>query len=90
MQGLTQDVSRSSLYYVVSPEVRTDVPIEVDVILPDEITHCGDTTFPFLAQRVRQERIDGVNGAATPSVGVAARLMARAEEFRPQAGGWLS
>jgi len=89
-QGLTQDVSRSGIYFIVPPEVRTDVPVEVDMILPDEITHRGDTMFPFLAQRVRQERIDSVNGTTAPSVGVAARLMARAEEFRPQAGNWLS
>jgi phosphoribosyl 1,2-cyclic phosphodiesterase len=89
-QGLTQDVSRSGIYFIVPPEVRTDVPVEVDMILPDEITHRGDTMFPFLAQRVRQERIDSVNGTTAPGVGVAARLMARAEEFRPQAGSWLS
>jgi hypothetical protein len=89
-QGLTQDVSRSGIYFLVPPEVRTDLSVEVDMILPDEITHRGDTTFPFLAQRVRQERIDSVNGTTAPSVGVAAHLMARGEQFRPQAGNWLA
>jgi hypothetical protein len=89
-QGLTQDLSRSGIYFIVPPEVRTDLPVEVDMILPDEITHRGDTMFPFLAQRVRQERVDSGNGTTAPSVGVAARLMARAEEFQPQAGSWIS
>jgi len=87
-QGLTQDISKSGIYFIVLAEVGTDAPLELEMILPDEITHRGDTAFPFLAQRVRQQPIDSFNGSARPAVGVAACLTAHVEGSQLQARSW--
>ena len=87
-QGLTQDISKSGIYFIVPAEVGTDAPLELEMILPDEITHRGDTAFPFLAQRVRQQPIDSFNGSARPAVGVAACLTAHVEGSQLQARSW--
>jgi hypothetical protein len=89
-QGLTQDISRSGIYFIVPAEVRTDLPVELDVILPDEITHRGDTALEFIAQRVRQELVNGALSNHGPSVAVAAHLMARGNESVPQEANWFS
>jgi phosphoribosyl 1,2-cyclic phosphodiesterase len=89
-QGLTQDISRSGIYFIVPAEVRTDLPVELDVILPHEITHRGDTALEFIAQRVRQELVNGALSNHGPSVAVAAHLMARGNESVPQEANWFS
>jgi hypothetical protein len=86
-RGVMQDISRSGIYFIVPPEVPTDRPLELDVILPDEITHGCDMILPFLAQKVRQQRLDGGFINRIPGLGVAARLTARG---KAQGMSWIS
>lgn len=74
-QGVVQDLSKSGIYFIAPGEMRTDQPVDVEMVLPDEITHRGDVAFRYVAQPVRQERINGAADIRTPSLGVAARLV---------------
>jgi phosphoribosyl 1,2-cyclic phosphodiesterase len=82
-QGVAQDVSRSGIYFVTPEDVLPDEPVDVEMILPDDITHRGDVSFRFIAEPVRLERLDGAADFDTPVTGVAARL-AVADEQREQ------
>lgn len=78
--GLAQDISRSGIYFIAPREVNPDEAIEVEIVLPDEITHHGDVSFRFVAQALRHEQVNGVLGSHTTGLGVAARLAVPAED----------
>jgi phosphoribosyl 1,2-cyclic phosphodiesterase len=80
VEGVARNLSSSGIYFVVPAYIRTDQPLELDLILPDELTHRGDTAFRFLAQPLRLEQANGELGASTRSQGVAARLSVPTEE----------
>jgi phosphoribosyl 1,2-cyclic phosphodiesterase len=78
--GMARDVSKSGIYFVVPNDIRTEEPLEIEVVVPDEITGKGNLTFRFLAQAVRQEPVEGWEGADTKGVGVAARRVGPLED----------
>ena len=73
-QGIAQDLSSSGVSFVAPPDVRTDQPLLMEVILPDEITHRGDVSFRFVARPLRREMLNGALGSYEPRLGVAARI----------------
>ena len=79
-EGVVQDLSRSGIYFVTSAEVPSNQPVELDVVLPDDVTHRGDMTFHFVAEPVRVDRLDGAADLPDPVQGVAARLVTPEEE----------
>jgi phosphoribosyl 1,2-cyclic phosphodiesterase len=83
-RGVAQDLSRSGIYFVVPEEVSTEQPLELEVLIPDDITHCGPIAFRSLAETLRQERCHGALGVHHPTVGVAARLVLREAGASPQ------
>jgi phosphoribosyl 1,2-cyclic phosphodiesterase len=74
VRGFAQDISRSGIYFVAPEEIRAEQPLELELVLPDEVTHRGDLSLHFKVEPVRQERVDGSAGWPGPSVGVGARL----------------
>lgn len=74
-EGLAQDVSKSGIYFVAPAEVPPGGPVELELVLPDEITHQGEVAFRFVAEPVRMERLNGALGIHQPAVGVGARLI---------------
>jgi len=74
-QGVAQDLSRSGIYFVVPDEVRADQPLELEIIIPDDITHRGEMALRFVAQPLRTARPTEVHGVPKPTLGVAARLV---------------
>lgn len=72
--GMTHDLSKSGIYFIAPSEINPDDPVELEIVLPDELTHRGDLSFRFVAQPVRHEEVNGALGVHTPSLGVAARL----------------
>jgi phosphoribosyl 1,2-cyclic phosphodiesterase len=73
VQGVSQDLSRSGIYFVTPADMSPDEPFELEVVLPDEITHHGELAFRFQARPVRVERVNGAAGFREPVNGVAAR-----------------
>ena len=73
-QGIAQDVSRSGIYFLVPGEVSTEQPLELELLIPEDITHRGEMAFRFIAQPVRQHLLDVASGIRRPTLGVAARL----------------
>ena len=80
--GLSQDISSSGIYFIAPNEVRMDEVLELEIVLPEEITHRGEVTFSFVAEPVREEKRGGAPGVQTPVRGVGARLTLR-EDFSP-------
>jgi phosphoribosyl 1,2-cyclic phosphodiesterase len=73
-QGLTQDISRSGISFLAPEQFQADQPFEVELVLPDEITHCGDRGIRFAAMPVRRGRMNGPASHEELKVGVGARL----------------
>jgi len=84
LQGMAQDMSRTGIYFVVPSEVSGDQPLELELVIPDDITHRGDMAFRFVAEPVRQEEMNGALGVHRPAVGVAARLVLQPSEAAPE------
>lgn len=73
-QGVTQDLSKSGIYFVSSSDLATDQALEVEVVLPDEITHSGELAVRFQARPVRRETLNGQLGSFDSRLGVAAKI----------------
>ena len=72
--GVSRDVSRRGIYFVTSGEVRSSQPIQLELVIPDEVTHRGDETIRFLVQPVRQDDLNGAHGLPQAKTGVAGRI----------------
>jgi phosphoribosyl 1,2-cyclic phosphodiesterase len=73
-EGITKDVSRSGIYFIAPEEVQAHQSLELELVVPDEITHRGDLSVRFLAKPVRQEQVESPASAPAPSVGVGAQF----------------
>jgi hypothetical protein len=73
-QGYAKDISRSGIYFVVPTEIRANEPLQLELVLPDEITHQGELRFGFAAHAVRQVNVRGIAGRPEQGVAVAATL----------------
>ncbi|HET7840949.1 MAG TPA: MBL fold metallo-hydrolase [Terriglobia bacterium] len=83
-EGTAQDLSSSGLYFVAPPDLRADQPFQVEVVLPDEITHRGEVLLKFVARPVRQELLSGGQSGLDPKLGIAARIESVEEEPSPE------
>jgi len=84
--GFSQDISRTGIYFVTPAEVEPEKPVELEVVIPDELTHRGDLAFRFVAEPVRVDRLNGAASYREPVNGVAARRVPGPEdtqEFQP-------
>lgn len=72
--GLIRDLSKSGILFVAPAEVRPDIPMVVEMVLPDELTHRGDVSFSYLAKPLRSRLVDGSIGKHAKAQAVAATL----------------
>lgn len=72
--GMAQDLSKTGIYFVTPATVMPDESVQLEVVVPDEITHRGDVALRFNAQPVRVEQLNGAAGFRQPVLGVAARV----------------
>ena len=73
-QGVVQDISKSGISFIAPEGFNVDRPFEVELVLPDEITHCGDLGVRLAASPVRQATLNGTGTSEGLPVGVGARL----------------
>ncbi len=78
-QGLARDISRTGIFFVVPHAIETGQPVQVELVLPDEITHRGEMRVKFKARTVRQEIVGDGLRPETRGVAVAAALEPRDE-----------
>ncbi len=83
--GLAQNVSKSGVYFVVNDNVPSDRPLDIELRIPDDVTHHGDLTLRLLAEPVRLDLVNGTPGSNEQSVGVGARVVT-SESGPPPAG----
>jgi phosphoribosyl 1,2-cyclic phosphodiesterase len=72
--GVTQDISNSGIYFVAPDDLRLNQNIELELLIPDDITHCGDLRVRLNATPVRHERLEGTTADESPRLGVGARM----------------
>ncbi len=72
-EGFSQDISRTGIYFVTPAEVEPDKSVELEVVVPKEITHGEDMVFRFIAKPIRVDRLNGSSPYREPVKGVAAR-----------------
>jgi len=73
-EGLAQDISSSGIYFLAPQKIQGNQPVELELVLPDEITHRGELGIRFAATPVRQKQMNGSAGSVKRRVGVGARL----------------
>jgi phosphoribosyl 1,2-cyclic phosphodiesterase len=81
-EGFSQDISRTGIYFVTPAEVEPDEPVELEVVVPDELTHHGDIAFRFVAEPLRVEPLNGGGTYREPVKGVGARRVPSLEDTR--------
>jgi Beta-lactamase superfamily domain len=72
-QALAHDVSKSGIYFVAPPQIPNDAPVEMELVLPDEVTQRGPMKIQFSARPIRKQAVgNGGHTKASDHVGVAA------------------
>lgn len=72
--GYALDISSSGIYFVVPEKLDPNQPFELELILPDEITHRGNVGIHLPARPLRQEHVNKLDASKAMSHGVAARI----------------
>jgi hypothetical protein len=72
--GVAKDVSKTGILFVVPTGIRAEEPVELEMVLPNEITHRGDLRIRFVARPMRQERVTNPQQEDDTGVAVAAAL----------------
>ncbi|MGA3324383.1 MAG: MBL fold metallo-hydrolase [Terriglobia bacterium] len=72
--GVAKDISRTGIFFVVPNVLRADEPVQLELVLPDEITHQGELRINLQARPVRQEHVANSLREPAPGVAVAASL----------------
>ena len=73
-EGVAKDISRTGIFFVVPTVIRADEPVNLELVLPDEITHRGEQRIRFVARPVRQEKVGDPLRENAPGIAVAAAL----------------
>lgn len=73
-EAFSRDISATGIRMVSHADIPMDRPLEINLVLPDEITHRGDTSFRYAAQPVRREQPGGETEAPGAGQGFAAKL----------------
>jgi phosphoribosyl 1,2-cyclic phosphodiesterase len=72
--GLAKDISRTGIFFVVPTMISANEPVQLELVLPDEITHHGEQRIRFVARPVRQAIFGNALPEETSGIAVAATL----------------
>jgi phosphoribosyl 1,2-cyclic phosphodiesterase len=78
--GMAKDISRSGIFFVVPTIIRAEEPVNLELVLPDEITHHGEQRIRFVARPLRQEKVGDPLRENGSGVAVAATLEISSDE----------
>lgn len=79
-EGTTRDLSKTGIYFIAPQEPHPTEPMDLDLRLPEEIPHRGDTPIHYVADLIRSEKLNGRHGLHIALVGVAARFVGIPED----------
>jgi phosphoribosyl 1,2-cyclic phosphodiesterase len=71
-EGQAKDISRTGIHFVVPTMITSDGPVQLELVLPHEITQNGEQRIKFMARAVRQEIRDSGLSDDPPCIAVAA------------------
>lgn len=71
-RALARNVSKSGIYFVGPTDIPSEQPVDVELVLPEEVTSEGPVKVRFSAQPIRQQKDHPPAGANSRSIGVAA------------------
>jgi hypothetical protein len=72
-EGLVLNMSESAVYFLAPESVPADIPLELEIAVPEEITGKGKLVSQILAQPVKRSLVNRSLGGKSPCVGVVAR-----------------
>lgn len=72
--GLARSISRTGIFFVVPSAIQASEPLQLELILPDEITQRGEMRIKLAARPLRQEIVGDGLREETRGVAVAAAL----------------
>ena len=72
--GVTQDISSSGIYFIGPDDLRLTPNMELELLIPHEITRHGDLSVRLHATAVRYESLEGTTADGQPRLGVGARV----------------
>ncbi len=76
--GITRNISKSGIYFIAPKDFPLDRSLEIEVILPEELTVHSPMSFGFAAKPIRCQALGDALGDGKECVGVAAtRVSAR-------------
>lgn len=78
-RGITRNISKSGIYFIAPKDVPADRPLEIEVVLPDDLTGQGPMSFCFGAQPIRSQAVRDGLGDGKECVGVAAKRVSTRE-----------
>ncbi len=72
--GVTKDISSSGIYFVGPDDLRLTPNMELELLIPHEITRHGDLSVRLHATAVRYESLEETTPEGQPRLGVGARV----------------
>ncbi len=84
-EGYSQDLSKTGVYFITPADIDAGQIVELEVVVPEELTHRGDLAIRFTAEPVRVERLNGAGVYREPVTGVAARRVSTADDTQEPA-----
>jgi phosphoribosyl 1,2-cyclic phosphodiesterase len=73
--AIALDISKSSVHFIAPEQLPIDQTVELEITLPDEVTHSGDLTLQYNAELLFEERILRPVGDGIVGRGAIARLI---------------
>jgi phosphoribosyl 1,2-cyclic phosphodiesterase len=81
--GVAKDISRNGILFIIPTMLRADEPVQLELVLPEEITHRGELRIKLAARPVRQEQVGNTLSQETSGIAVAASLAEPGHEAPP-------
>jgi hypothetical protein len=72
--GVARDISSSGIYFIGPEDLRLTPNMELELLIPHEITRHGDLSVRLHATAVRLESLEGTTPDGQPRLGVGARV----------------
>ncbi len=72
--GIIRDLSKSGILFIAPSEVCNDRPLNIEMVLPHELTHRGDVIFSYIAKPLRSRPVNMPVGKHSKTHAVAALL----------------
>jgi phosphoribosyl 1,2-cyclic phosphodiesterase len=86
-EGVTRDLSKTGVYFLSPRQMRPVAPMELDLLMPEEVPQAVSAPVRYQAEFIRSEQINGGLAVYPPKLGVAARFLRTPFEGQDESSG---